>query len=212
MNKLIIIVGGVILLISVIAISVGLSPLSQTTNLTDQNRTGGGQIQNNTGIANPASVFCTDNGYALESRVGTSGGVANFCLFGDDSECEEWSYFRGNCNKTVGIQQVSIDYTTLKFLYDEFRDDLDIIDVRLTTFYNIYHIPASKNIPLTEVSARFNEVNSNKLVVVVAGPDMAIAVNAVNILSEKGLKRLAVVSYAGVADWNKAGYPVVSNI
>jgi putative hemolysin len=49
------------------------------------------------GIANPASVFCGDNGGTLEIRTGSGGGQVGVCVFPDASECEEWSYFRGEC-------------------------------------------------------------------------------------------------------------------
>jgi putative hemolysin len=50
-----------------------------------------------TGIANPASVFCADNGGTLEIRQYADGGEYGMCVFSDGSECEEWAYFRGEC-------------------------------------------------------------------------------------------------------------------
>jgi putative hemolysin len=49
------------------------------------------------GIANPASVYCNDNGGRLEIRTGLGGGQIGVCIFPDGSECEEWAYFRGEC-------------------------------------------------------------------------------------------------------------------
>lgn len=51
---------------------------------------------NNTGIANPASVYCEDQGGALEIRE-TTDGQTGICVFDDGSECEEWAYYRGEC-------------------------------------------------------------------------------------------------------------------
>lgn len=48
-------------------------------------------------IPNPASVFCKENGGTEENRVAADGSVAGFCLFADGSECDEWAYFRGEC-------------------------------------------------------------------------------------------------------------------
>jgi putative hemolysin len=56
----------------------------------------GGQV--GVGIANPASVFCADNGGTLEIRDETDGQVG-YCVFDDGSECEEWAYLRGECAK-----------------------------------------------------------------------------------------------------------------
>ncbi len=48
------------------------------------------------GIANPASVYCTERGYQLEIR-NTANGQTGYCVFPDKSECEEWAFFRGEC-------------------------------------------------------------------------------------------------------------------
>ncbi|MFA6383426.1 MAG: DUF333 domain-containing protein [Parcubacteria group bacterium] len=52
---------------------------------------------NNIGIANPASVHCTNNGGTLEIRTGADGGQIGYCRFSDGSECDEWAYYRGEC-------------------------------------------------------------------------------------------------------------------
>ena len=49
-------------------------------------------------LANPASVYCQEQGGALEIRDDGSGGQAGYCLFADGSECDEWAYFRGECS------------------------------------------------------------------------------------------------------------------
>jgi len=51
-----------------------------------------------TGIANPASVFCEDSNGTLEIRTDASGGQYGVCKFQDGTECEEWKYFRGECS------------------------------------------------------------------------------------------------------------------
>lgn len=48
------------------------------------------------GIANPASVFCTQNNGRLEIRREALG-ETGYCIFNDRSWCEEWSFFRGSC-------------------------------------------------------------------------------------------------------------------
>ena len=47
-------------------------------------------------LANPASVFCAENGGKTSIRIENYGDVG-FCLFPDGTECEEWAYFRGEC-------------------------------------------------------------------------------------------------------------------
>ena len=47
-------------------------------------------------LANPASKYCVDLGYKLEMRE-ESGGTAGYCVFPDGSECEEWTFYRSEC-------------------------------------------------------------------------------------------------------------------
>jgi putative hemolysin len=49
------------------------------------------------GLANPASVYCEEQGGQLEIRTGDDGGQYGVCIFSDGSECEEWAYYRGEC-------------------------------------------------------------------------------------------------------------------
>jgi len=65
--------------------------------------TGQKQTTNNTQIANPASVYCEDQGYTLEIRTDANGGQAGYCIFGNGAECDEWAYYRGECSPTVEI-------------------------------------------------------------------------------------------------------------
>jgi putative hemolysin len=54
-------------------------------------------------MANPASVYCEENGGRLEFREGANGGVIGVCVFPDGSSCEEWAYFRGECGPAAPI-------------------------------------------------------------------------------------------------------------
>lgn len=53
----------------------------------------------NTQLANPASVHCKEIGGKIEIRKDETGGEIGYCLFEDNSECEEWSLFKGECKK-----------------------------------------------------------------------------------------------------------------
>jgi putative hemolysin len=52
-------------------------------------------------MANPASEHCVDQGGMLEIRNET-GGQVGYCIFPDDSECEEWAFYRGECAPGTG--------------------------------------------------------------------------------------------------------------
>ena len=49
------------------------------------------------GLPNPASKHCVDQGYELEIRADEAGNQYGVCIFPDGSECEEWEFFRGEC-------------------------------------------------------------------------------------------------------------------
>lgn len=48
------------------------------------------------GLANPASVYCEEMGYALEMQE-TEEGTVGVCVFPDGEECEEWGFLAGRC-------------------------------------------------------------------------------------------------------------------
>jgi dipeptidyl-peptidase-4 len=56
----------------------------------------GGEAEAATGMPNPASVHCEEQGAKLEIRT-EAGGEVGYCLFPDGSECEEWAFYRGEC-------------------------------------------------------------------------------------------------------------------
>jgi putative hemolysin len=49
------------------------------------------------GLANPASVYCQEQGGTVEIRTDSSGGQFGVCVFKDGSECDEWAFFNGEC-------------------------------------------------------------------------------------------------------------------
>lgn len=62
------------------------------------------------GIANPASVYCEENGGKVDLRTDASGGVSGICVFPDGSECEEWAFQRGECQPgTTVVPQPKIN-------------------------------------------------------------------------------------------------------
>lgn len=63
----------------------------------------GGDDENEeqTGIANPASVYCEEQGGTLDIRTDDSGGQVGYCVFSDGTEVEEWAYFRGEAQPAV---------------------------------------------------------------------------------------------------------------
>lgn len=49
------------------------------------------------GLPNPASVYCTQQGNKLEIVTAPDGSQSGRCIFPDGSYCDEWAYYRGEC-------------------------------------------------------------------------------------------------------------------
>ena len=45
------------------------------------------------GLANPASVYCEEQGGTVDIRTDESGSQIGYCLFSDGSEVEEWAFY-----------------------------------------------------------------------------------------------------------------------
>jgi putative hemolysin len=69
----------------------------------------GGEVDQtgDAGLANPASVYCEEQGGTLQTRTDENGGSYGVCVFDDGSECEEWAFFRGECSP--GGEAMTID-------------------------------------------------------------------------------------------------------
>jgi hypothetical protein len=64
-----------------------------TENTETENTSGAGQA---IGMANPASVNCTEKGGTLQIRQNKNGQYG-ICFFEDNRQCEEWALFRNEC-------------------------------------------------------------------------------------------------------------------
>lgn len=49
-------------------------------------------------VANPASVYCEQQGGTVDIRNFSEGQVG-YCVFEDLTECEEWAFYNGECSK-----------------------------------------------------------------------------------------------------------------
>ena len=87
------------------------------------------------GIANPASVYCEEQGGRLEIRTDADGGQVGICVFDDGSECEEWAFFRGECAPGAGDADESlISLEGSLWTLDSYLDSQgDLADVLLDT-------------------------------------------------------------------------------
>ena len=77
-----------------------------------------GETQVEAWMANPASVYCEENGGTLE-MVSDENGEYGVCNLPDGTSCEEWAYYRGECPSEAEMK------TSLTLA------DLDEIDIAL---------------------------------------------------------------------------------
>ena len=48
-------------------------------------------------LANPASVYCEEQGGKLEIQTGEDGSQLGMCTLNNGIVCEEWAYYNGEC-------------------------------------------------------------------------------------------------------------------
>jgi hypothetical protein len=82
-------------------------------------------------------VHCEQNGGKLELRTDASGGVAGVCILPDGSECDEWAYYRQECQP--GDSQAYPEPTSVETV--EYADDGCIIYRNKELGYS-FHYPA----------------------------------------------------------------------
>jgi putative hemolysin len=55
----------------------------------------GGDEKDETGLPNPASVYCEEQGGTSVTRTAADGSQSGVCVFADGSEVDEWAFYRG---------------------------------------------------------------------------------------------------------------------
>jgi putative hemolysin len=54
-------------------------------------------VENVNQIANPAAVYCEEQGHILDIRADEDGNQSGICVSSEGNECDEWLYYRGEC-------------------------------------------------------------------------------------------------------------------
>ena len=85
--------GVLAMLVAAAVIPAGCTPASTSSSQAASPSTAAAGVQ----LANPAAVFCGEQGGRSEIRTGADGGQVGYCRFPDGSECEEWAFYRGEC-------------------------------------------------------------------------------------------------------------------
>lgn len=86
---------------------------------------GQNQTQNeNLTMANPASVYCINNGGLSKIVTAADGSQSGLCMFPNGAQCEEWAYFYKTCSPT----NQTITPTTSANLSDLNDSDFTVVD------------------------------------------------------------------------------------
>jgi putative hemolysin len=83
-QKLVIRVGILIVVIALVVFAI-----SQSRNTSEPENS-----DNNVQIANPASVYCVEQGGTVDIRTDADGNQYGMCILADGTEIEEWELFR----------------------------------------------------------------------------------------------------------------------
>ncbi len=58
----------------------------------------GDDAEEESGLPNPASAYCEEQGGTVDIRTDDDGNQFGVCVFDDGSECDEWAFYRGECS------------------------------------------------------------------------------------------------------------------
>ena len=85
-----------------------------------------------------------------------------------------------------------------------------VLDVRDEDEFAAGHIPASVNIPYTEIDERHSELPSERTIAAVCSGGKRSGL-AVSILQREGFELLLHVGHGGVGTWARTGHPIESS-
>jgi putative hemolysin len=75
-------------------------------------------------LPNPASVYCEEQGGTVDIRTDADGNQAGVCVFQDGSECDEWAYFRGEC-QPAGTESPALPASEPRFVSEAYGFSFD---------------------------------------------------------------------------------------
>jgi putative hemolysin len=92
----------------------------------------------NVGMANPASVFCKENGGQSQMQKDEKGEYAN-CIFPNGQKCEEWTLFRGECaiDGVVNLAKYSDDKNQVSAAFFV-KENTAILNAKHLNFENLF--------------------------------------------------------------------------
>ena len=95
-------------------------------------------------VANPASVYCEENGWYLLPQLDEAGNTITLCVFENGIACEEWDLYNGICqmwevvDETTEATETETAWNTSEIYSDE--DILAAQDVIMNTINNEWEV------------------------------------------------------------------------
>ncbi len=86
-------------------------------------------------IVNPASAYCIDKGYDLEIRSDINGSQYGVCIFPGGFECEEWTFYRGECCTYSVSQPVDTQVNESDWMGVTFSGGADSVSIKHNLSY-----------------------------------------------------------------------------
>jgi uncharacterized protein len=128
--------------ISYVLVGLILGALTINFLFTEAPETAPTQLTGGVTVANPASVFCIENGGSLSMDT-TAEGTAGTCTFPTGEQCEEWALFRGECDIAQVSKRVSYtDGTTITRAVFRLKNNTVIVTAPSIALENELFIPA----------------------------------------------------------------------
>lgn len=89
------------------------------------------------GLANPAAVYCREQGGQSQIATAADGSQSADCIFPDGSKCDEWAFFRNECQRGIKSNfSAEGNYLVIEgrpvFLYDEPGNPSASLDLRFS--------------------------------------------------------------------------------
>ena len=88
------------------------------------------------------------------------------------------------------------------------QDKALIVDIRDSESFNTGHITASKNIPLTDLSRRSNELNEIDKSIILVCETGGASPNAGEVLAKEGVNNIFILK-GGINEWKISNLPLV---
>jgi putative hemolysin len=159
------------------------------------------------GMANPASVFCKEQGGQLRVVKDAKGNEYGMCIFPDGSQCEEWAFYRKECKPgqplatpsspaTAELTEASLQNARYSL------PDLGAIELKDGRYEKKYGEGATQVNTAGYLTAAFGDLNGDGVedaaaVVWWSGGGSGTFVHLAAMLNDRGAPRQAAVIFLG---------------